>query len=127
MINLGVSKPIFVFPHGIEKGKFPFKQRKKDGVFKFLYVGECSERKGTFHLVKAFIDLFENNTLVELHLRSNNVMVFYGGEELQKLIEPHNNIFWDHTNTTHEELIKLYEECHPYVYPSSRYFWNDSS
>lgn len=118
MIDLGVIKPIFVFPHGIEKGKFPFKQRKKEGVFKFLYVGECSERKGTFHLVRSFIDLFENNSLVELHLRSNDAMVFYGGEELKKLIDPHTNIFWNHSNTTHEELSKLYDECHAYVYPS---------
>lgn len=118
MIDLGVKKPIFVFPHGIEKNKFPFKQRKKDDKFKFLYVGECSDRKGIFHLVKAFIDLFGYNENVELVLRSNDSMLFYGGEKLKKLIEPYPNIIWNHTNTTHDELCKLYEECHVYVYPS---------
>ena len=118
MIDLGVTKPIFLFPHGIEKNKFPYKKRKKDEVFKFLYVGECSDRKGTFHLVTAFIDLFKNNPNVELHLRSNDGMLFYGGEKLKNLISPHKNIIWNHTNTTQDELSKLYDECHAYVYPS---------
>lgn len=118
MIDLGVTKPIFLFPHGIEKNKFPYKKRKKDEVFKFLYVGECSDRKGTFHLVTAFIDLFENNPNVELYLRSNDGMLFYGGEKLKNLISPHKNIIWNHTNTTQDELSKLYDECHAYVYPS---------
>jgi hypothetical protein len=118
MIDLGVKKPIFVFPHGIEKNKFPFKQRKKSNKFKFLYIGECSDRKGTFHLVDAFINLFGDNENVELILRSNDAMLFYGGEELKRIIEPYKNIVWDHTNTTHDELCKLYEDCHAYVYPS---------
>lgn len=118
MIDLGVSKPIFVFPHGIEKDKFKFKKRKKEKTFKFLYVGECSDRKGIFHLVNAFIDVFGDNENVELILKSNNSMLFYGGEKLKQLISPYPNIMWDYRNSDHNELNQLYEYCHIYVYPS---------
>jgi glycosyltransferase involved in cell wall biosynthesis len=118
MINLGVTKPIFVFPHGIEKGKFVYKKKKREDIFKFLYVGEASDRKGTFQLLKAFTDLFKNNSKVELHIKSNNAMIFYEGDKLKKIVDENSNIFWDISNEGHEKVLELYNECHAYVYPS---------
>ena len=118
MINLGVDKPIIVFPHGIDPSLFRFKKRSNSGPFKFLYVGECSNRKGIYNLLDAFISLFANVPDVELHIKSNGSMVFYNGEDVSKIKEAHKNIFWHISNEGHDKLINLYNECHAYVYPS---------
>jgi hypothetical protein len=115
---MGVTKPIFVFPHGIEKNEFTYKPRVIGDKFKFLYVGECSDRKGIFHLLRAFTELYKNNPNVELHLKSNTAMLFYGGNEVQKYVDENSNIFWDKSDTGHERTLELYNECHAYVYPS---------
>jgi glycosyltransferase involved in cell wall biosynthesis/GT2 family glycosyltransferase/predicted O-methyltransferase YrrM len=118
MIKMGVTKPIFVFPHGIEKNEFTYKPRVMGDKFKFLYVGECSDRKGIFHLLRAFTKLYKNNPNVELHLKSNTAMLFYGGDEVQKYVDKNTNIFWNKSDTGHERTLQLYNECHAYVYPS---------
>ena len=118
MINLGVKKPIFVFPHGIDPEVFNYKKRIESGAFKFLYVGECSDRKGIFQLLEAFIDLFQHNKNVELHIKSNNDMLFYGADKIKDIIQPHKNIFWHTGNEGHEYVLELYSLCHAYVYPS---------
>lgn len=118
MINLGVTKPIFVFPHGIEKNKFVYKKKTREDIFKFLYVGEASDRKGTFQLLKAFTDLFKYNSKVELHIKSNNAMIFYEGDKIKKIVDENPNIFWEISNEGHEKVLDLYNECHAYVYPS---------
>jgi glycosyltransferase involved in cell wall biosynthesis/predicted O-methyltransferase YrrM len=118
MTNLGVKKPIYVLPHGIDKDKFNFKPRVKGEKFKFLYVGECSDRKGIFQLLDAFIGVFSNNKNVELHLKSNDAMVFYNGQDVKKYVDTFSNIFWHVSNEGHEKILDLYNDCHVYVYPS---------
>ena len=118
MINMGVEKPIFVFPHGIDKNQFTYKPRIKSDKFKFLYVGECSDRKGIFHLLTAFLHLFEGNENVELHMKSNDAMLFYGGNEIKKIVDSNPNIIWEIGNKGHKRTLELYDECHVYVYPS---------
>lgn len=118
MINLGVKKPIFVLPHGVDEDKFIFRKRKKDDIFRFLYIGECSDRKGIFQLLEAFISLFNNNKKVELHIKSNEEMFFYNGAEIKKILELHNNIHWHIGNNGQDTIIKLYEDSHAYIYPS---------
>jgi hypothetical protein len=116
--NMGVKKPVFVLPHGIDPEVFKYTERTKTDIFKFLYVGECSDRKGIFHLLKAFTDLFKNNPKVELHIKSNTDMLFYNSKEVKDIIKDYKNIFWHIGNVGHNEVIKLYKECHAYVYPS---------
>lgn len=118
MIKLGVTKPIFVFPHGIDTNVFNFKERIKSDKFKFLYVGECSDRKGIYQLLDAFISLYGNSTDVELHIKSNSEMVFYNGDDIIRIKEKYPNIYWHVSNEGHERVIQLYNECHAYVYPS---------
>ena len=118
MENLGVTKPIFVFPHGIDPNVFTYKERKITDKFKFLYVGECSDRKGIFQLLDAFVHLFKNNPNVELHIKSNTAMLFYNGEDIDNFLESNPNIFWHVSDEGHDVVTKLYEECHAYVYPS---------
>lgn len=118
MQNLGVTKPIFVFPHGIDPEIFYFIPKTKPNIFKFLYVGECSDRKGIFQLLESFITEFNENENVELHIKSNNDMLFYGKEKVDQIINKHKNIFWHTGNEGHDKLIDLYRTCHAYVYPS---------
>ena len=115
---MGVKKPVFVLPHGIDPNVFKYTERTKSDVFKFLYVGEASDRKGIFHLLKAFISLFENNDKVELHIKSNTDMLFYNSNEVQNIIKNHKNIHWHIGNEGHDKVIELYKKCHAYVYPS---------
>jgi len=116
MIALGVKKPIFVFSHGIDPDKFKFTKKDFPNIFKFLYVGELSDRKGSFHLIKAFINCFGKSSAVELHIKSNTEMLFYGGDELQNTINNYPNIKWIKSDDANVE--KLYSDCHAYVYPS---------
>jgi len=118
MERLGVTKPIFVLPHGIDPQVFQYKPRIKSDKFKFLYVGECSDRKGIFQLLNVFIELFGDNLDVELHIKSNTAMVFYNGQDIKKYSETYKNIFWYISNEGHEKIIQLYDDCHVYVYPS---------
>jgi len=115
---LGVKKPIFVFPHGIDPNVFKYSERVKSDVFKFLYVGECSDRKGIFQLLEAFIDTFEDNEKIQLHIKSNTDMLFYGGDKIKSIISSHKNIFWHTGNEGHDYVLDLYRSCHAYVYPS---------
>jgi len=118
MIKLGVKKPIYVFPHGIDPEKFKYTPRIKGEKFKFLYVGECSDRKGIFQLLEAFTKLYGTNENVELHLKSNDGMVFYDGERVKEYVDKYKNIFWHVSNEGHNKVLELYKECHVYVYPS---------
>jgi glycosyltransferase involved in cell wall biosynthesis len=118
MEKLGVIKPIYVFPHGIDPEVFKFKERKKSDKFKFLYVGECSDRKGIFQLLESFVSLFKGNSKVELHIKSNTDMIFYNGDEIKKIIEENSNILWHISDEGHEKVLELYNDCHVYVYPS---------
>lgn len=118
MENLGITKPIFVFPHGVDTKIFKFSERKDNSIFKFLYIGECSDRKGIFSLLKAFVFLFSNNSNVELHIHSNSDMLFYGAKDVSDIIKNNKNIIWSVNNYDQEQIIKFYEECHVYVYPS---------
>ena len=116
--NMGVTKPIFVVPHGIDPKVFTYTPKIKEDKFKFLYVGECSDRKGIFHTLEAFIDLFKNNNNVELHIKSNDSMLFYNSQEVKNIIKDHKNIFWHISNDGHDKVMDLYRSCHAYVYPS---------
>ena len=118
MQNLGVTKPIFVFPHGIDPEIFQYKERPKSDKFKFLYVGECTDRKGIFHLLVAFKELFGMNPNVELHLTSNLMMLFYNGDDVKTIVDTTPNIFWETSDRGYEKTLKLYNECHVYVYPT---------
>lgn len=118
MIKLGVTKPIHVFPHGIDPNIFKFKERTVEGNFKFLYIGECSDRKGIFQLLDAFTTTFNGIKDVELHIKSNTDMLFYNGNDIVKIKEQYPNIHWHVGNEGHDKVIELYNECHAYVYPS---------
>lgn len=118
MHNLGAKPPIYVLPHGVDIDLFKYNYRSLFDKFRFLYVGECSDRKGIFQLIEAFLFLFKDNKNVELHIKSNSDMLFYGSDSLLKIKEDNNNIFLHFSNEGHDKVLELYNSCHAYVYPS---------
>ncbi len=118
MEKLGVNKPIYVFPHGVDPNLFCFRRLEKGDRFRFLYVGECSDRKGIFQLLESFLELFKDNMQVELHIKSNENMLFYGREQVELIKKDNPNIFLHFGNDGHNRVIDLYNTCHVYVYAS---------
>lgn len=71
----GVKIPVAKFPGGVNTAKFNTKHRKVwdgNGIFRFLHIGKCEERKGTYDLVKAFLNEFRDNKDVSLTLSIDN-------------------------------------------------------
>lgn len=56
--NIGVEKPITVFPHGIQSVWKPKRRRKRKGPLRFLIVDAEANRKGWQEAFDAFRDVF---------------------------------------------------------------------
>ena len=52
-------KKIIKIPYGVDIKQFNHDnlQNKKDDIFRIIYVGNCSVRKGIIYLLKAFAEL----------------------------------------------------------------------
>jgi glycosyltransferase involved in cell wall biosynthesis len=75
----GVTIPIEKIAWGIDEKKFPYRERKDDGIYTFGQCGALSTRKGTDLLVKAFIKAFplQEGCRVRLLLKTSyNVFTF---------------------------------------------------
>lgn len=72
LLDLHSSKNFFnnskkkILPNYFKQLKIKSEQKKKDGVFKFLYVGQLEEHKGIKFLVKNFIEFLKTNAKAEL-------------------------------------------------------------
>lgn len=118
MKGCGVTKPIHLFPHGIDTSLFPYQSRNLNGPFTFVYCGEMSKRKGTQDLINAFKKLFQNSDKYRLILRSNTDMLYYNGSEIEALTKGVPNIEVHFKNFGQSELAGYYKKGHVYVYPS---------
>jgi len=118
MKDCGVTKPIYLFPHGIDTSLFPYQPRVKNIPFTFVYCGEMSKRKGTQDLITTFKDLFGTSDKYRLLLRSNTDMLYYNGSEIEALTRNQPNIEVHFKNYGQQELSEYYKRGHVYVYPS---------
>lgn len=118
MQGIGITKPIFVIPHGIDTTTFSYKHRIKQEKYTFLYIGELGDRKGTFQLIEAFNKAFRNNQSVQLILHSNKDMEDYWKEGLEKAISSNPNIILKRDNITQDKIAEIMQSAHCYVYPS---------
>ena len=120
--NNGVTKPIYVYNHGIEEAWVPKKRILKDGKpFKFLHIGEPAPRKGGQMVVDAFIKLFGNNPDYELTIKAHNSNTIRVYDKDGNLTLPHmlyKNIKLITEEYSIEKLIKLHYEHHCLIYPS---------
>jgi len=119
MKGLETTKPIFVVPHGVDTDLFKYNKREINiyRPFTFLYVGECSDRKGVFQLVQAFQKI-DSAYKVRLILAGNTDMTFYGGEDLKQLIAEDERITLLQQNVPQTEIANLMQISDCYVYPS---------
>ncbi len=71
--NNGVTVPIKVYPHGIEKIWVPKRRKVLEGQpLKFLHVGEPAPRKSGQLVVDTFIKMFGNNPDYQLTIKSHS-------------------------------------------------------
>lgn len=137
MEKIGVTKPIIVIPHGIDETIFTYEERilrhKHDEIslaiardfdyedkiaFKFLYIGEPGDRKGTFQLLEAWQKSFMNKIQYHLTIQSNKDMEGYWKEKLDTTLAQFTNVTFIRENVTQEKIAQLMKESHCLIYPS---------
>lgn len=124
--DAGVTKPIFVYQHGIEPAWKPVRRHNIRPV-KFLHVGEPAPRKAGQLTLDAFRTAFASNTDVHLTIKAythNTTRVYQGGGFPQKprsilgLPSDFANISVLTGDVTFPELVALYQDHDILVYPS---------
>jgi glycosyltransferase involved in cell wall biosynthesis len=118
MIGLGVSKPIYTFPHGIDFNIFKPIKRIKNKPFTFVYIGELTTRKGTQDLIRAFIKNYGKNPDYKLILRANTHMYHYCGEEIRRMCSEFDNIECTWKDAGQEDIINYINSGNVYIHPS---------
>jgi glycosyltransferase involved in cell wall biosynthesis len=103
------DRNIFVVHHGVEK-EFEYKKRKfpTDRPFRFLWVGAPNERKG-WGEVAAVWEFFKRESSLELYLKTTGLKNEY---------ESKGNVILDSRNLSKNELIKLYQSAHCFIFPT---------
>jgi glycosyltransferase involved in cell wall biosynthesis len=103
------GRDVFVVHHGVEK-QFKYFKRKfpVDRPFRFLWVGAPNERKG-WGEVATIWEFFKRTPGVELYLKTTGLKTEY---------ETKGNVILDSRNLSKDELIKLYNSAHCFVFPT---------
>ena len=118
----GITKPLYVYPHGIESFWKPKRRVLREGQpLKFLHIGEPSPRKDGQLVVDVFIKLFGNNPDYQLTVKAHNNSTIRIYSDQNELISP--NAIYDNIKIiideyTEDELVNLYHAHHVLVYPS---------
>jgi glycosyltransferase involved in cell wall biosynthesis len=115
----GITRPIKVYPHGIDPKWKP--RLRRPGVINFFHQGEPSPRKGGQMVVDAFVKAFQHRNDVHLTIKAHgmNTTRIYKGEHIVGAPDVvHKNITVIRRALEEDELIKLYHEMDVMVYPS---------
>lgn len=119
--NNGITKPIYVYPHGIEEIWKPLKRIVREGQpLKFLHIGEPSPRKDGQLVVDTFIKLFGNNPEYQLTIKSYgpHTIRIYDNDNLILPETKYKNIKVITDELPIEQLVSLYHSHHVLVYPT---------
>jgi glycosyltransferase involved in cell wall biosynthesis len=118
----GVTKPIYVYPHGIESFWKPRKRIKRENEpLKFLHIGEPSPRKDGQLVVETFGKLFGNNPDYQLTLKchhSNTTRLYNQYGDLVGPDKIYSNIKIITDEYSEEDLVRLYYSHHVLLYPT---------
>lgn len=117
----GVTKDIKIYPHGIEDIWVPQKREIKDGVFKFLHVGEPSPRKGGQLILDTFIELYGNNPKYQLTIKahkSHTLRIYKDGNLIANPSSIYNNIKIITEEYNIDQLVNLFASHHCLLYPT---------
>ncbi|HUA51416.1 MAG TPA: glycosyltransferase family 4 protein [Candidatus Sulfotelmatobacter sp.] len=111
LIEQGVApERIALVPFGVRVERFrPASEPRADGVFRLLYVGQISQRKGIKYLLEAVRHLGRRD--VELVLVGGIVGSGAG-------LAPYASCFRHVPNVPHAELHRLFQSADLFVYPS---------
>lgn len=118
MQDCGVEIPIELYPHGLNLDIFKPSKREYSKPFKFVYTGELTKRKGAQDLMKAFMDLYQNNPDYQLLLRANTHMMYLESDEIRWLADSSNNIILHWKNEGQNDLVNYLNDAHAFIYPS---------
>jgi glycosyltransferase involved in cell wall biosynthesis len=118
----GITKPIYVYPHGIEKIWKPKRRFVRDGQpLKFLHIGEPSPRKNGQLAVDTFIKLYGNNSNYHLTIKAHRVNTIKVCGKDKQMLSPeivYNNISVITEELSEEDLVSLYYNHHVLLYPT---------
>lgn len=106
----GVTVPIRVLPHGLNRIHYPLQKRykKPDEPFKFLHIGGDSRRKGADIAYKVFRELFGDWDGVELTLKGRRFEFDPKGANVNVLTDV----------ISQDEMRELYLDHHGMIYPT---------
>jgi len=117
--DAGVTKPIFVYEHGIEKIWTPVRRRRGDKL-KFLHVGEPAPRKGGQMAMEAFREVFGNRDDVHLTIKAfqrSAIRVMKNGSSLGTPQVLFKNVTTVYDEYTPEQMVNLFHHHDALVYP----------
>jgi alpha-maltose-1-phosphate synthase len=109
LLNTGVKvENISVIPYGSPIDYF-YPLSKKDKIFRALFVGRVTPRKGVHYLLKAW---------KELKLSSAELLLIGVNEYPEKWLSQYNDIFRYHSSVPHASLNQYYSDANVLVFPS---------
>jgi len=102
---------IWVVPHGVEED-FGFVLRKRNPKkFRYLWIGAPNPRKGYQELIYVWGKLgLASNPEIELYIKTTRVP--------NVTIQKKGNVILDSRIATKEEMIKIYQDAHCFVWPT---------
>jgi glycosyltransferase involved in cell wall biosynthesis len=118
--DAGVTKPIFVYQHGI-KHDWSIKRRRRGDVLKFLHVGEPAERKGGQAALEAFRDVFGDRKDVRLTIKAQNRSTVRVKDRLGSILglpnDMYDNVIEVFNDVSETEMISIYHRHDALIYP----------
>ena len=103
------NKHIEIFPHGVDDTFMP-KERKFDGIVKFLHVGHPAFRKGLDLVLDAWMELYADNPNYQLTVKGYENCYF--PEVSAK------NVKFITKTVTYPEMANIFYDNHILLYPS---------
>ena len=110
LVENGVSPSrIVIVPYGVDVNRFYPASRRVDGIFRVLFVGGISQRKGIKYLLEAFR---------QLDLPRAELVLAGGVAGEGQALKQYQGIFRHVPNVPHREVQTLFQNADIFVYPS---------
>lgn len=117
--DAGVTKPIYVYHHGLDHKWVP-KKREVGDVVRFLHMGEPALRKGGQMTVDAFRSVFGDREDVHLTVKAyhQHFLRVWDNGKITTPEKAYNNVYVITESIPERELLDLYYNHDVLVYPS---------
>lgn len=118
--NEGVTKPLFVYEHGVDKIWTPQKRHRRDKL-KFLHVGEPAPRKAAQTVLNVFREAFGDSKDVHLTIKAHETNTTRVYDRMGSIIctpDKLPNVDVITLEYSRERMVSLYHNHHVLVYPS---------